>query len=473
MKLKLFISFIFSLLLCISFFSLDRSDDFSFVYDYVNIEESDDIYKEIIKKKIDIRYLKNLIWNKNINFYIDEFDKFNFRRNINTLPFFSHIFIPYGGFSTNRYFDIGFFYGADNVNKTGLKLNFATSFGQTNYLRQHVNIVFPFKITSDRMKLLTTISFFTSTPQYNSLINLNKEGNVFNKIWKLINIDFTDISETGFYFLQGIDYRVPLIEVNSISNMGLIFKYTNLWISGFSDESPIEESINQSNLLFFFNEKIVWSRIKQTNTVPVGNELSLDMKFYIPSSIGEIGKIFRFTSKLEEKFYYKFYKEFFLKVRGIVSLNYNSSSDYSGDPYIRGLKKNENTGFFNFITNFEIYFPAIDVYMKEAVAVEFKTKAKFVLYLNLFVDISLGIENFSYFLENNLIRDSYIASNYLYYKINEQNYFIPNITTGGGLRIYTYFLPFIIRLDVGVNILKAIIKHEATLEVVVSFSDMF
>ncbi|HOV12875.1 MAG TPA: hypothetical protein PK771_01210, partial [Spirochaetota bacterium] len=238
---------------------------------------------------------------------------------------------------------------------------------------------------------------------------------------------------------------------------------------------PKEKKIDQSNLLFFVQENIIWSKIKQTHTVPVGNELSMNFKFYIPTGIGLIGKNFSFTGNIEEKYYYKFYKEFFFKFRSILSLNYNNSNDYSHHLFVRGIKNNENTGFFNFITNLEMYFPVVDINMWGSASISFTTLAKFVLYLNIFVDFGLSIDNFDYYLENSLIRDFYPDknSNYPFYYITDNYYFTPILTVGGGLRIYTYFLPFIIRVDVGVNLLKAIIKQDPTVDVIISFNDMF
>ncbi|HPO49610.1 MAG TPA: hypothetical protein PLO89_04730 [Spirochaetota bacterium] len=476
MKFKFVVFFILNIF-SFSIFSIDLTSDLSLVYNYIGIDRTGDVYKEILKKKFDLAYLKNLTWNKNIIFYVDEFDKLNLKRNINALPFFSHIFMPYGGFSLYKSFGIGFLYGADNLNESGLKLNFATSFSQSENFRQHINFTYPFRFTNDRMKINTTFSFFTSTPQYNSLYYLNKNVNafynLFNKAWSLMNINFSNTSETGFYFIQGIDYRIPFIEVNSVSNAGLFFSYTDSKINGFKDENAVLEKINQSNLTFILHQRFVWSKIKQTQTVPVGNELISDFKFNIPSNIGDLGKIFRFTSKLEERFYYKFYKEFFFKIRGIFSLNYNSSSDFSGEPYIRGLKNGENTGFLNFLTNFEIYFPVVDVDMKAAADIVFTTTAKFVLYLNIFVDFGLGIENFKYFLENSIVRNLFPTNDYPFYSISGDYYFVPSLTAGGGIRIYTFFLPFIIRLDVGVNILRAIIKQDPTVDVIISFNEIF
>ena len=207
-------------------FSVDNTSDFSIVYNYIGIEQSDDVYKEIVNKRYDLRYIKNLTWNKNINFYIEDFDRLNLKRNINTLPFFSHIFLPYGGFSLTKSFDLGFFYAIDNFGESGLKFNLATSFGQATLFWQHINLVYPLKVTNDRLKMVYTFSFFTSTPQYNSALyyesDVNTFYNAFNKTWKILNVDFNKTNENGFILNQGIDYRIPLLEVNSIT----IWDYT-------------------------------------------------------------------------------------------------------------------------------------------------------------------------------------------------------------------------------------------------------
>ena len=59
--------------------------------------------------------------------------------------------------------------------------------------------------------------------------------------------------------------------------------------------------------------------------------------------------------------------------------------------------------------------------------------------------------------------------------IGNNNYLLPTVTVGSGINIYSYFLPFIIRFDVAMNILKAASYQNAAgcFEIVLSFSEMF
>lgn len=71
----------------------------------------------------------------------------------------------------------------------------------------------------------------------------------------------------------------------------------------------------------------------------------------------------------------------------------------------------------------------------------------------------------------------YVYPQQLHY-LGSNNYLIPASTLGAGLRIYPYFLPFIIRFDVGFNLLKTIayagtIGAAQSFELIFSFNEMF
>ena len=121
------------------------------------------------------------------------------------------------------------------------------------------------------------------------------------------------------------------------------------------------------------------------------------------------------------------------------------------------------TGWFGFLGNIELYVPLVDVTMKAVADVPFNKDAKFVLFWTFFLDGGFTIENYNYYLKNFIERmpRENIKNSLIYGEplgqtfIGEDNYLLPSVTAGSGIKIYSYFLPFIIRIDVAMNILKA------------------
>ena len=477
----------------------DPTDDLDWLQYYINLDPSDDVFYQYKLKNYTIskEYVENLQWNQEIDFFIDAIDEHNLRKNINALPRFPYIFIPYGGYSYNRGFDIGFLFRADNFLNSRVALTAATSFGQKGKLWVHTNIEYP-ALLNNRLKLFGTLSFFTTYPQYASKVSTfpsisssSSLMKLFNKIWKKLDIDFYKQSEFGFYFIPGIDYRIPIIDLKTITNLELMYKYDHLRVgdiigsSYLYDEDYLPEQIliDKSNLSFNIRQEFRWNKLKQTESIPVGMYLSFWSKFYLPTTIGIPNDTFRFKSRFEGRFAYKIFREFAVRARALLAINYNISEDFSGDPYIRGLADQELTGWFGFLGNIELYVPVVNVTMKAAADVTFKRDAKFILFWTLFLDGGFTVENYNYYLDNFIermprerIRNSLIYGDPLGQTyIKGDNYLLPSVTVGSGLRIYSYFLPFIIRLDVAMNILKAASYRNGAecIEVVLSFSEMF
>ncbi len=480
----------------------DTTEDTDWLNYYINLDPSDDIFYNYKLKnyKISEEYVKNLSYNQEIDFFIDAIDEHNLRKNINVLPRFPFIFMPYGGYSYNRGFDIGFLFRADNFLNTRLALTFASSFGQKGKFWFHTNIEYP-ALLKNRLKLLGSFSFFTSYPQYASKVATypSIEGDndimkLFNKIWNKLDIDFYKQSEYGFYFIPGIDYRIPFIDLNTITTIELIYKYDHLRVGnivGSSYDYDVEEAellpeqilIDQSNFSFNIRQEFRWNKLKQTASIPVGMYLSFWNKFYLPTTIGYPNNEFRFKSRFEGKFSYKIFREFAARARLLLAANYNISEDFSGDPYIRGLADQELTGWFALLANVELYIPLVNVTMKGAADREFKRDAKFILYWTFFLDAGFTIENYNYYLENfvermprEAIKNSLVFGDPLGQTyLGNYNYLLPATTVGSGIKIYSYFLPFIMRFDIGYNILKAASYQNGyeCIEFIFSFSEMF
>jgi hypothetical protein len=462
----------------------DASDD-GWLKDYITLDPSDDLYYGTNSKRLKIKksYVENLKYYPKIDFFIDDIDEQNLIKNSNILPWFPYIFMPYGGFSYNRGFDIGFLYRMDNIENTMMTFTAATSFGQKSKFWQHFNMEYPNILKNNRLKLLWTFSIFTTAPQYNSSVSFydtsNAGLNMFNKIWQKLGLSLNQHNETGFDYITGVDYRIPKIEVNTISLVELLYNYDSDLITNWktnSDGSPSTpniSNINQPNFSFNLSEELRWVKLKQTSTMPVGNYLSAKIKFYIPTMIGTLSSQFRFKTRVEDKFTYKFFREFAFKTRLIMAANYNISEDFSGDPYVRGYVDKELTGFFALIGNFELLIPMIDVSINEAVNIPLKKDAKFVIFLNLLIDTGFTIDNYNFLLENFAVEKRSPAIYTVQADLGNNYAIIPALSIGGGLSFNPYFLNFIIRLDVSANIIKAAVYNQASIEVIFSFTNMF
>jgi len=393
-------------------------------------------------------------------------------------------------------------YRWDNIFNSRVDFTTATSFEQKTKVWQHFNVEYSGLLEDSRLKLFWTYSLFSSYPQYQSALNYYNAGSavgLFNKIWNKLGIYFNDYFESGMYFVSGADFRIPKLEINSITSAELSYRFASAVISkwagftgagalisespdsffvnslgGLGSLVPVEKVLYMHNLSLNFKEEIRWSKIKQTTTFPVGNVLSGSFKFYLPTKIGILNDDFRFKFKVEDRFYHKFFREFAFKGRLIAFVNYNINDDYSGDPFVRGFVSKELTGFTGLLGNIELYIPVLNVDIKEAGNMPLKKDAKFLLYLVAFVDGGFTVDNFNWILENAYL-DSKRSQQYNNYQANLGNnfYLTPAISAGGGVRLYPYFLNFIIRLDVSVNIIKAAYFNQSTFDLLISFTEMF
>lgn len=459
----------------------DNSSDFN-IYDYISISEEENLYDLTIDwYKIDIEYIKSLNFRNIFNTGHKYFDDKNIVKNTNILPFFPFVLAPVFDYSFNKGFDTGFIFILDNIK------NFSISSGLSFCQNEYINFLFGFEyygfLKNKRLSLMNNLYFYTSIPQYYSKYYYNSDinflYNAFSSIWKTLRISFNELNTTGISYNIGIDYRVPVVELNFLTQLSINYRYDYGII--INDKESI---LDKNNFYIIVSENIIWNKTKQSKAVLVGNYLKTGVDFFIPTMIGDIASDFRFKFRLEDRFYYKFFKEFYIKLRGIFSINYNISDDYSGDPYVRGFAKEELTGFLALIGNAEIYIPLIHISLKDSVNQErFKKEPNFILYLTFFVDGGFTIENFSYILDNKWYRKDIKSiknsltggSDLLTQFIGNNSYIFPALSVGSGLKVYPYFLNFIFRIDFAMNILKAIIyqKPEESFQIVFSLSDSF
>jgi len=488
-NIKIYLIFILFLFIIQAVSAVNDNSDDSWIYNYINIDPSDDLYYGFKLKNYTIQkeYVENLKWNKDIRFYIDQFDEHNIRKNINALPRFPYVIMLYGGYSYNRAIDLGLLFRADNIANSGIAYTTAFSYGQKGYLWLHNNLEYP-RFLNGRLKAMGTFSFFTSAPQYSgNLLYYQAVSNYttdnageklgllivgfLNKIWNKMNITYNRQKDTGLYLTGGIDYRVPLFELNIIPALQLIYKYedkrditdTGRQLQTSYSKSPKERILDRHNLGFNIGLTLKWDKFKETKTIPVGLHLLFASKFYIPTTLGVPNSEFRFTTRVEAKYNKKLFREFAFKSRFLMALNYNISEDFSGDPYIRGMADYELSGWFALIANLEAFIPIVDVEMYTGLAQPFKRNANIIVFWTLFADCGFTIDDFNYYLKdfykradrfqirNSLEKHNIEGQQY----IGSNNYLMPAATLGTGIHIQSFFLHFNIRADVAFNIIKA------------------
>ena len=477
----------------------DEYDDIpKWIEDNLTISEQDDLYKKKDKKYQSRNYVESLKWRNKILFYVDEIDKFGFKRNINIQSWFPHIFIPYDGIKisnislgsstydisakNNNSFGLGLLYVYDNIANKNISLAFATSISQLGALYQHIHLEFIPPFLHDRLTFFSTVSLFDTTPLSYALKNFDSENTVekmFNGFGQKFLMGLTNYNSLGLHFLLGGDVRVPLININ-----------INGFIENFYQHNFSIVDFIRGNDKYIAKERFLgtdfasiniglgarWQKTKQTSTIVTGNDLSLKTKFIIPYYNTTNRPSFSFESKIEEQFTKKLFREFAVRARFILALNYNTSINYSHDPYIRGFTGEDLTGFFAFLGNLELLVPLLDVNIKQAVGNDLVKDAKFLIHFALFADGGFTIENYDYYLNTDFINDKRDENRYsksFIQRIVDNYYIIPAITLGGGIRFYPYFLNFILRVDFGVNMIKTIMNRSAELEIVIKLNDLF
>jgi len=461
-----------------------------------SLEVEKDVSTDVISKD----YVESLKWRSKILFYVDEIDKFGLKRNINIQSSFPHIFIPYDGIKisnvdlgnsnydisakNNNSFGLGFLYVYDNIANKNISLAFATSISQLGALYQHIHLEFIPSFLHNRLTFFSTVSLFDTTPLSEAAKNYNSDNAVakmFNSFGQKFLMGLTNYDSLGLHFLLGGDCRLPFINVN-INGFIENFYQHNFSIVDFEYDNSNEKYIATVRSLGtdFASINIGlggrWQKTKQTSTIVTGNDLSIKTKFIIPYYNTTNRPSFSFESKIEDQFTKKIFREFAFRARIILGLNYNTSINYSHDPYIRGFTGEDLTGFFALLGNLELLIPLLDVDIKQAAGRDLVKDAKFLVHFALFADGGFTIENYDYYLNNDFINDKRDKSRYsksFIHNIVDNYYIIPAITLGGGVRFYPYFLNFILRVDFGVNMIKTIMNKSPDLEIVIKLNDLF
>jgi hypothetical protein len=454
----------------------DNTVDNNTLDDYITLDASDDIYRNVQLKgfKPNSDYLKGLRFRQRLVFGIERYDRLNLRANTNVLPRFPYLFMLTGGYSSGRGIEAGFLFRADNLANSRVVLTAATAFGTRSGNNFLLGVEYPAILPEDRLRLFGNIYVTDSSSAYFlQEKSLTFSGfNTYGSGYSLASV--------GFNVVTGATYRIPTIELQAGGSIDFMYRHNYRLRDPVTD---VESAISVNNFGVVAGIDVDWNQQKQTNTIATGNDISLDLNFYIPTTIGDLHSSFRFQSVIEERFAWKFFREFALRFRGILSANAALSGEWSGDPWVRGLAGQELTGWFALLGSVELFLPLLHVDMKSALTIPFSQDAKFILYWVIFVDGGFTIENYSYPLAGDIIRasrqdikNSLSASDSQGQALlGSGHYLLPAVTVGSGIRIYPYFLPFIIRFDAGFNILKAAIYQDVgeCFELTLSFSETF
>ncbi len=515
MKSKIIVFFIFIFFSLSSLYSInDNSDDSSakspqknnkgelkdipdYIKNSLTIDSGDDLYEKKSWYYQSRNYVESLMWRKKILFYVDEIDQYGMKRNVNIQSWFPHIFAGYDGIKVSNFnlssssydisaknnnsFGIGFLYAYDNIDNSNVSLAFATSIAQLGAFYQHIHFEFIPPILKNRLTFFSTLSFFDTTPLYEAAKGFNSDNTVakmFNGFGQKFSMGVTNYNSLGLHFLLGGDIRVPFFDIN-INGFVENFYQHNFAVADFvydSDDSKYfvdNRSLNTDFSSINIGLGGRWQKTKQTSTIVTGNDLSVKTKFIIPYYNTTGRPSFSFESKIEDQITKKLFREFAVRARFIIGANYNTSINYSGDPFIRGFTGEDLTGFFAVLGNLELLIPLIDVNIKQAVGNDLPKDAKFLLHFALFADGGFTIENYDYYLNDDFINESRTPSKSFKQQLVDNYYIIPAITLGGGVRFYPYFLNFILRIDIGVNMIKTIMNQAPEMEIVIKFNDLF
>lgn len=479
---------------------IDTDLDLDYIYDRLYINSEQDIFRgEIIKGyEPSEEYMQNLQYNKYIDLFYNNFTGYKIRRNINILPFFPFTFIPFGGLSLvigNVYakgIDIGIYYETDRMFNENIRFSLLSHMVQNNRFRSSAGIDVLKVHGLNRLSLFFNTSLFTTAVGFETARGLydpsvNVLGKMFNMIWDMTGITFPMYSDTGFNFVTGVQYRIPIVELLSRTAFSINYSYTDskitedplLFYSSSKKanlESPGIELVDMSNLYFTFSEKLIFDKSEQTDNIIEGEIATVDMEFFIPTGVGDFGDEFRFKFHFENIYNKKVFREFAVRTRLLGVINYNYNEDFSGDGFVRGVAPYQLTGFAGLIGNLEVYIPAVKIKLLKGADFSIDNRpALFTIYAVLFTDGGFTVHNDEYVTGDyySLIENSYLKEDFY---LDEDSKFriIPAWTFGGGFRIVPSFLHFMVRFDVGVNILEYILTEKGPgVEIVLSFNDMF
>lgn len=482
--------FVFSILFIIFYNAQASESSLSKVLQkYTALTEEENPYAIYNPEKfgIDEIYAKRILRERNPVFHINEIDIHNISYNTNISLRFPFTFLPFGGVNmvfgnsshyNSRGIDIGFLFRMETLLSGNMAFTALNSYTNTGSFITFTQIDFyPDIMKEKRFKLYTNLNVNTTAPQHYFLGGYHaSEGNYLGRIFKRLKMDKTNYSRTGFSWGAGTEVTLPFYDITSDTALRLDYSYTDTILpSPFKIIYPTEvKEVKESNLTVNIMETLTFSLQKQEKILLTGNLLRVYLSGAFPVIKADNNFTPDLSMKISNVYTKKLFRDFSVKTRAIAGVNYNNRENLSGDGMVRGSARGSFTGLTYLMANLDLLIPLLNVDLYSAVDVQFKNKVNFAIFFALFFDggVSISSDN----LKINSLEysyKSYLKDHRVYF--DDGSHFLDYaFTAGAGIRVYPYFLHFIVRLDVGVNVLESIIyKKQPTIELTISFNDVF
>lgn len=433
-------------------------------------------------------YQKTLIRNRTPFFFINELDARNLTVNTNVSFRTPYTQIPFGGLSTvfngsrhaARGVDFGFYYRDEHLLDGRVMLSALNSFAFNGSFFTLIGAdIFP--VGEERkLKLLTNMAVYTTAPQYELMSQRNSNiGATLSKVTDKLGLDFSPVNKTGLSFMFGAEYQLPF----NIYALGAVkCNYHHIaseLTDAFGDEYPaLSKDWNEDFLSLSIAAKARYDTRRQEKALRTGNVVTGDFSFDLPLVESDYYKIRRFVPQFSiaatDVYCKKVYKDYAIKARVLAGYNYGYLTNLSGDGAVRGLSLGRFSGFGYALANVEASIPVMYIDLHNTADYAHRQKVTYLMYVNLFVDGALAFSN-----DEMKVRDyEYIAVN-SYLKdfrcyVDDKNYLTYALSAGAGITFVPYFLHFVVRIDVGVAILDAILEQKApSIGLTISFNDIF
>lgn len=433
-------------------------------------------------------YQKTLVRNRNPFFFINELDTRNLTLNTNVSLRTPYTQIPFGGLSTAfngsrhgaRGLDFGFYYRDEHLLDGRIMLSALNSFTFNGSFITLVGAdIFPGG-ENRKLKLLTNMAVCTTAPQYGLMSERNSSvGKILSRITDKLGLDFSPVNKTAFNFMFGAEYQLPF-GIYALGAMKLNYQYIASELTdAFGDDYPVlSHNWDESFLSLSFAAKVTFDKRRQEKALRTGNLLTGDFSLDLPFTESGYYKnqqfVPQFSFTAEDIYTKKVYKDYAIKARVLAGYNYGYLTNLSGDTAVRGLTLGSFSGFGYAMANIEASIPVMYIDLHNTADYTHRQKVTYLLYVNLFVDGGVAFSN-----DEMKVRDYEYMSNNTYLKdfrcyIDDKNYLTYALSAGAGVTFVPYFLHFVVRIDVGVNILEAALEQKApSIGLTVSFSDIF
>lgn len=353
------------------------------------------------------------------------------------LPF---IILPFGDYSSTRGFRIKTVFRYYNF--AGFRKYFSAELEFVQTSRLNLSLIYQDPILFNNKRL----SFSVNWSLYSSVISYYVKVNSIR--W---NKDF----DFGTSLTSSLGYTIPIIEAPITPEIGL--EYTSkLFTAEPTDDLTVVGSNN--SLQLYLGISFGKSFVKEGVYTPTGNKFNLNMKFYLPTMIGDQNKDFRFRFEFTDIFYKTFSRKHFFKMKWKIFTDYNFYENI-GD--IRGAGTGEFSGWAALTANFEYFLPVFNLNLDKGLSLDIDRDLLFQFYWVFFADLGIALKN-DY-------NDYTLDWNYLH--------LLPGMSVGTGLRIYPKFMNLILRFDLGVNVYKLILNKfkgfGSSLGIYLTFSEFF